>query len=78
MWCNRFNNIKAANIHDFASQVDYKMQFETNVRTWCNPFNNIKLRTHMILLLKLIIRCILNFESNLLRTLICIGQKKTK
>jgi hypothetical protein len=63
MRSNRFNNIKAANIHDFASQVDYKMQFETNVQTQCNQFNNIKLPTHMILLLKLNIRCILNFES---------------
>ncbi len=39
MQCNQCNNIKAANIHDFASQVDYKMQFETNVQTWCNGFH---------------------------------------
>ncbi len=26
-------------LHDFASQVDYKMQFETNVQIWCNGFH---------------------------------------
>jgi hypothetical protein len=26
IWCNGFH--KAANTHDFASQVDYKMHFE--------------------------------------------------
>jgi hypothetical protein len=60
--CNQFNNIKAAKLHDFASQVDHKMQLETNVQTRCNQFNNIKLvLTHMILLLELITRCSLKF-----------------